>query len=96
MTDQAHRFGPGRSTAHAVFTALKKEIGQRFDMREPGGSPALFRKCPAMSLCSRLSATSVAHDPPLVARLLIGDRASAEPEAAASARVAALVDRPTA
>ncbi len=29
MTEQSHQPGPGRSTADAVFTALKKEIAQR-------------------------------------------------------------------
>ena len=29
MTEQSHQPGPGRSTAGAAFTALKKEIAQR-------------------------------------------------------------------
>ncbi len=29
MTNQTHQPGPGRSTADAAFTALKKEIAQR-------------------------------------------------------------------
>jgi hypothetical protein len=29
VTEQSHQPGPGRSTADAAFTALKKEIAQR-------------------------------------------------------------------
>jgi len=34
VTNPTHEPGPGRSTSYAAFTALKKEIAQRYDHAE--------------------------------------------------------------
>ena len=34
MTNQTDEPGPGRSTSYAAFTALKKEIAQRYEHAE--------------------------------------------------------------